>query len=121
MALEDVVAKLVSAILLSALHQRAEQVLIHPGTAKSCVVEFSIQGILRVEMRPPQILLAPIVQRLSDLANLPSYAGGEYASGTIHLIIGADRHEYFGVVVTGPSASRTATITIVPRRSTNRR
>jgi type II secretory ATPase GspE/PulE/Tfp pilus assembly ATPase PilB-like protein len=94
------VIRLVNAILLSSVKKGASAIRIrHDGTRS--IVEFLIDGVAHEEMGPPVKLHAPIIRRLSIMANLPMYAKGEAAVGYIHLSLGGDRHAYFAVRVEG--------------------
>ena len=88
------VQKLVYAILLSSIKKNAERIGLLCGK-DGFVVDFTIDGVRREEMRPPVGLRDAIFEHLRQLT------GNDF--GTIHLMIGEDRHHFFGVTITtGP-------------------
>ena len=110
---ESAVVTLVNAILLAAVKKSAREIAIYGATADDCVVEFIAGDIIHEEMRPQRSLLAPIVRRLAIMANLPTYPKGMGAEGTIHLIVGDDRHAYFALHVEGHGDDMAASLRIV--------
>lgn len=110
---ESPVVTLVNAILLSAVKKGARDVAIYGTEAGHCTVEFSMGDVVHEEMRPGRQLLAPIVRRLSIMANLPTYPRGMGAEGTIHMIIGDDRHAYFAVYVEGHGDAMAASLRVL--------
>ncbi|HEY0478448.1 MAG TPA: hypothetical protein VGD37_13075 [Kofleriaceae bacterium] len=117
---EAPVVRLTDAILLSALARGAQQVRIRARDRGSCVVELQIDGQVHEEMRPPALLLAPIVRRLSIMASLPIYPRGGSASGFLHLRIGEVRAAYFAIVVTGHGAAMSATLREITEEEYNK-
>ena len=101
---EGPVAKLVYAILLSALRKCATDLAVRRVGGRprvDFVVDFVIDGAEIEEMRPPVLLHQPIVRRLAVMASLPTYAKGEYAEGTITLRLADDREASFAIRVEG--------------------
>ncbi len=110
---ESAVVTLVNAILLAAIKKNAREIAIYGATADDCVVEFIAGDIIHEEMRPQRSLLAPIVRRLAIMASLPTYPKGMGAEGTIHLIVGDDRHAYFALYVKGHGDDMAASLRIM--------
>ena len=108
------VVGLVNAILLSALKKSAREVAIYGASERDCVVELITGDIVHEEMRPQRMLLAPICRRLAIMANLPTYPKGMGAEGTIHLLIGDDRHAYFALYVEGHGDDMAANLRVLP-------
>jgi type II secretory ATPase GspE/PulE/Tfp pilus assembly ATPase PilB-like protein len=108
------VITLVNAILLAAMKKHATDIAIYATDGTDCTVEFTIDGAVHEEMRPERRLLAPIVRRLAIMASLPTYPRGMGAEGTIHLIVGDDRHAYFALYVEGHGDDMAARIRILP-------
>jgi type II secretory ATPase GspE/PulE/Tfp pilus assembly ATPase PilB-like protein len=104
---------LVNAILLAAVKKSAHEIAIYAASADHCTVEFIAGDLVHEEMRPQRSLLAPIVRRLAIMASLPTYPKGMGAEGTIHLIIGDDRHVYFAVYVEGHGDDMAASLRIM--------
>jgi hypothetical protein len=84
------VARLANAILLAAIKQRAQFVVVTPG-----LVRFFVDGRWQVEMEPPLALCPFVVRRFGVMSNLMLPGKGSYACGKIELVIGADQHHYF--------------------------
>jgi len=104
---------LVNAILLAAQKKRATEIAIYGASADHCTVEFTVDGAVHEEMRPEHRLLAPIVRRLAIMASLPTYPKGMGAEGTIHLIVGDDRHVYFALYVEGHGEDMAASLRVL--------
>ena len=85
------VQKLVYVMLLSAIKQNAERMTLIAGK-DAFVVNFTIGGVQREEMRPPVLLREAIFEHLREMTS------GDL--GTIHLMLGADRDHFFGVTIT---------------------
>jgi type II secretory ATPase GspE/PulE/Tfp pilus assembly ATPase PilB-like protein len=107
------VVTLVNAILLAAVKKSAREIAIYGATADDCVVEFIAGDIVHEEMRPQRSLLAPIIRRLAIMASLPTYPKGMGAEGTVHLIIGDNRHAYFALFVEGHGEDMAASLRIL--------
>jgi type II secretory ATPase GspE/PulE/Tfp pilus assembly ATPase PilB-like protein len=114
---ESPVVKLVNAILLAAVKKGAREVAIHAAAEGDCVVELIAGDIVHEEMRPQRSLLAPLVRRLAIMAHLPTYPKGMGAEGTIHLIIGDDRHAHFALYVEGHGDDMTASLRLLDQSS----
>jgi type II secretory ATPase GspE/PulE/Tfp pilus assembly ATPase PilB-like protein len=108
------IVTLVNAILLAAIKQHATEIAIYTATGADCTIEFTIDGTVHEEMRPERSLLAPIVRRLAIMASLPTYPKGMGAEGTIHLIVGDDRHAYFALYVEGHGDEMAASLRVLP-------
>jgi hypothetical protein len=89
------VQKLVYVMMLSAIKKNAERLTLTAGK-DAFVVDFTIDGVRREEMRPPVLL------RDAIFAHLREMTGGDL--GTIHLMLGEERHHFFGITIntTGP-------------------
>lgn len=85
------VQKLVYLMLLSAIKQNAERMTLTAGK-DAFVVSFTIDGVQREEMQPPVLLRDAIFDHLREMT------GGDL--GTIHLMLGEDRHHFFGITLT---------------------
>lgn len=107
------VVTLVNAILLAAVKKSAREVAIYGKAEGDCTVEFIAGDIVHEEMRPERSLLAPIIRRLAIMASLPTYPKGMGAEGTIHLIIGDNRHAYFALYVEGHGEDMAASLRIL--------
>jgi type II secretory ATPase GspE/PulE/Tfp pilus assembly ATPase PilB-like protein len=83
------VVRLANALLLAAIKQRAQFVVVTPG-----LVRFVVDGQWRVEMEPPLALCPFVVRRFGVMSNLMLPGKGGYACGRIELVIGA-AHHYF--------------------------
>jgi type II secretory ATPase GspE/PulE/Tfp pilus assembly ATPase PilB-like protein len=110
---ESPVVTLVNAILLAAVKKSAREVAIHGADEHHCVVELITGDIVHEEMRPQRSLLAPICRRLAIMANLPTYPKGMGAEGTVHLIVGEDRHIYFALYVEGHGDDMAASLRVL--------
>ncbi|MDQ3334041.1 MAG: hypothetical protein M4D80_02690 [Myxococcota bacterium] len=88
------VEKLVYVLLLAALKKKAERIDMRAGR-DAFVIDFTIDGMRREEMRPPALLREAVFDRLREMTGDP---------GRIHLVIGEERHVYFTVAldVAGP-------------------
>lgn len=104
---------LVNAVLLAAVKKGAREVAIYGTAEGNCTVELIAGDIVHEEMRPERSLLAPIIRRLAIMANLPTYPKGMGAEGTIHLIIGDNRHAYFALYVEGHGDDMAASLRIL--------
>lgn len=104
---------LVNAILLAAVKKRATEIAIYGAGAEDCTVEFTVDDAIHEEMHPERRLLAPIIRRLAIMANLPTYPKGMGAEGTIHIIIGDDRHAYFALYVEGHGEDMAASLRVL--------
>jgi len=113
MADDEPLVKLTYAILLSALKRRAEAVRIDGDHPQGCAVRFWIDGVEQVEMCPPIQLRAPLIRRLSAMADLPSYPKDGAAEGEFTLLIGEHRHARFAVRVEGRAFDLVATLHIL--------
>ena len=107
------VVTLVNAILLAAVKKGAREVAIYGAAEGNCTVEFIAGDIVHEEMRPERTLLAPIIRRLAIMASLPTYPKGMGAEGTIHLVIGDNRHAYFALYVEGHGDDMAASLRIL--------
>ena len=107
------IVTLTNAILLAAVKKRATEIAIYGASAEHCTVEFTVDGAIHEEMRPERRLLAPIIRRLAIMASLPTYPKGMGAEGTIHLIIGDDRHAYFAIYVEGHGEDMAASLRVL--------
>ena len=85
------VQKLVYVMMLSAIKKNAERVTLTAGK-DAFVVDFTIDGQRTEEMRPPVLLRDKIFEHLREMT------GGDL--GSIHLMLGDDRHHFFGVTIT---------------------
>jgi hypothetical protein len=85
------VQKLVYVIMLSAIKKNAERMTLTAGK-DAFVVDFTIGGERREEMRPPPLLREKVFEHLREMT------GGDL--GTIHLMLGEDRDHFFGVTIT---------------------
>lgn len=101
------VIRLVNAVLVSAIKSRASMIRIERS-----VITFTIGGTESEEMRLPDGLTAPVVRRVSIMANLPMYARGKAAEGRIHLLAGDDRETHFAVRVAGHGDALRATLVL---------
>ena len=89
---ESSLAKIVNAILLSAIKKDVHHIGIHPKS-----VQYWIDDQWVEEMRPMDYLTVPIVQRLGFLVN--AFPGpGHYVSGKLHMLIG-ERDVHFLVLI----------------------
>jgi type II secretory ATPase GspE/PulE/Tfp pilus assembly ATPase PilB-like protein len=107
------IVTLVNAILLAAMKKHATDVAIYATSDADCTVAFTIDGAVHEEMRPERRLLGPIVRRLAIMASLPTYPKGMGAEGTIHLIVGDDRHAYFALYVEGHGEDMAASLRVL--------
>ena len=104
------IVTLVNAVLLAAMKKHATDIAIYGASSDHCTVEFTVDDAIHEEMRPERRLLAPIVRRLAIMASLPTYPKGMGAEGTIHLIVGDDRHVYFALYVEGHGEDMAASL-----------
>jgi len=103
---------LVNAILLSALEKGATEIFVHRKEGRPRV-DFVIDGTEREELRPPDLLHAPIVRRLGVMGSLPVYGRGQFAEGRIKLMIGATREADFAVRVEGHGPTLAARVRVL--------
>ncbi|MFT3692021.1 MAG: hypothetical protein QM831_02685 [Kofleriaceae bacterium] len=82
------VEKLCYAILLSSLKKRATDIVIRRDTLSR--VEFTIDGAISEEMRPPRVLHPVLVRKIGVMAGVPYYKKGEHGLGRLMLKIGSE-------------------------------
>jgi hypothetical protein len=87
---ESPTVRLANAILLGAIKQRAQFIVVTPG-----LVRFFVDGQWQVEMEPPLAVCPFVVRRFGVMSNLMLPGKGSYACGKTELVIGADQHVYF--------------------------